>query len=106
LRCRTCHGGTAPADLPIGPSLSGIIGTRAGSQSSGVHSRALIDSGIVWTREALHHFLSDPARALPGTLMHTRVFRPGELESLLDYLVDGLPAEGRPVSHDSPGVRR
>jgi cytochrome c len=86
LRCRTCHGGTAQANLPIGPSLAGIIGTKAGTQASGVHSRALIDSGIVWDREALRRFLTDPTRALPGTLMHADAFRPGELESLLDYL--------------------
>src|SRR5689334_8393951 len=57
-RCRNCHGGTAAADYPIGPSLSGIIGTKAGTQDSGMHSRALMDSGIVWNREALRRFLS------------------------------------------------
>jgi cytochrome c2 len=85
-RCRTCHGGTVPADLPIGPSLAGIIGTKAGTQASGAHSRALIDSGIVWNRERLRRFLSDPPRALPGTLMPTGVIDPAQLESLLDYL--------------------
>ena len=84
-RCRTCHGG-ARADLPIGPSLAGIIGTKAGTQASGVHSRALIDSGIVWNRETLHRFLSDPPRALPGTYMPSGVVDPAQLESLLDYM--------------------
>jgi cytochrome c2 len=86
LRCRTCHGGTARADSPIGPSLAGIVGTRAGTQVSGVHSRALIESGIVWNRETLRRFLSDPPRALPGTLMPAGVPDPAQLESLLDYL--------------------
>ena len=86
-RCRTCHGGTR-ADLPIGPSLAGIIGTKAGTQPSGVHSRAAIDSGIVWDRESLRRFLSEPPRdpPAPGPLMRTRVEDPRELESLLDYL--------------------
>jgi len=85
-RCRTCHGGTTPADSPIGPSLAGIVGTRAGTQPSGVHSRALIDSGIVWDRESLRRFLADPRRAIPGTIMPVSVADPAELESLLDYL--------------------
>lgn len=85
-RCRTCHGGTAPADSPIGPSLAGIIGTRAATQANGIHSRALIDSGIVWDRDSLRRFLADPSRAVPGTLMPVRVADPAQLESLLDYL--------------------
>ena len=58
-RCRTCHGGTAKADSPIGPSLAGIVGTKAGTQPTGVHSRALIESGIVWDRASLRRFLAD-----------------------------------------------
>ena len=89
LRCRTCHGGTRPADSPLGPSLTGIVGTKAGSQASGVHSRALIDSGIVWDRESLRRYLADPRRAIPGTIMPVGVADPAELESLLDYLESG-----------------
>ncbi|HEY5896689.1 MAG TPA: c-type cytochrome [Burkholderiales bacterium] len=86
LRCRTCHGGTAAADSPLGPSLAGIIGTTAGTQRSGLHSRALMDSGIVWDRASLRRFLSDPPHAIPGTLMPTRVVDAAQLEPLLDYL--------------------
>ena len=86
LRCRTCHGGTARADSPIGPSLAGIVGKRAGTQASGVHSRAAMDSGIVWNRDSLRRFLSGPPYELPGTLMPGGVVPPEELESLLDYL--------------------
>ena len=86
LRCRTCHGGSAPADSPIGPSLTGIIGSKAGTQATGIHSRASIDSGIVWNRERLRRFLSSPPRELPGTLMPGGVEDPAALERLLDYL--------------------
>jgi cytochrome c2 len=47
---------------------------------------ALIDSGIVWNRERLRHFLSNPPRELPGTLMPAGVGEPAQLERLLDYL--------------------
>jgi cytochrome c len=85
-RCRNCHGGTVPADYPIGPSLAGIVGSRAGSNPTGMHSRPVMDSGIVWDRESLRRFLSNPQREIPGTLMAVRVTDPAELESLLDYL--------------------
>ena len=85
-RCRNCHGGTAPADLPIGPSLAGIVGSRAGTGASGIHSRAVMDSGIVWDRATLRRFLSNPEREIPGTLMAASVRDRAELESLLDYL--------------------
>lgn len=84
--CRTCHGGTAPADSPIAPNLAGIIGTRAGTQASGLHSRAAIESGIVWNRDSLRRFLSAPQASMPGSLMPVRMEDPRELESLLDYL--------------------
>ena len=85
-QCRTCHGGTAPADSPLGPSLVGIIGTKAGTQASGLHSRVMVESGIVWNRESLRRFLTDPRRAVPGTSMPVRVPDPEALERLLDYL--------------------
>jgi cytochrome c len=84
--CRTCHGGTASADSPIGPSLSGIMGRKAGTNVSGVHSRAAIDSGIVWDRESLRRFLSVPRREIPDSIMPVGAMDPAELERLLDYL--------------------
>ena len=52
----------------------------------GVHSRAVLDTEIVWNRDSLRRFLTDPQREIPGTLMAVRVSDPAELESLLDYL--------------------
>jgi cytochrome c len=85
-RCRTCHGGTARADLPIGPSLFGIVGSRAGTSASGIHSRPVMESGIVWDRASLRRFLSNPQREVPDALMMFRVSDPAELETLLDFL--------------------
>lgn len=84
--CRTCHGGAAPADSPLGPSLAGIVGAKAGTQPAGLHTRALTESGIVWDRESLRRFLSDPRRTAPGTTMTVGIADAGELERLLDYL--------------------
>jgi cytochrome c2 len=85
-RCQTCHGGTGPADTPLGPSLAGVIGAKAGTRPSGIHSRALEESGVVWNRDSLRRFLAAPQGTMPGTLMPVRVNDPDELESLLDYM--------------------
>jgi cytochrome c2 len=45
-----------------------------------------MDSGIVWDRDSLRRFLSNPQGEVPGTLMAARVSDPAELEDLLDYL--------------------
>ena len=84
--CRTCHGGSAPADSPIGPNLAGIIGTKAGTQPTGLHSRVMVESGIVWDRASLRRFLTDPTRTVPGTTMTVGVADAAALERLLDYL--------------------
>jgi len=84
--CQTCHGGKGVADSAIGPDLAGIIGRKAGTGDSGVHSRATFESGVVWTRSSLRRFLSDPGREMPGTIMPVQVRDPRELDDLLNYL--------------------
>jgi cytochrome c2 len=85
-RCQTCHGGTRPADSPIGPDLRGIVGRKAATQHSGVHSRAALESGVVWDRKSLRRFLAAPQDEIPGTIMPVQVTDPKELDELLDYL--------------------
>jgi len=85
-RCQTCHGGTGRADTALGPNLAGVLGRKAGSGDTGVHSRAAIDSDTVWTRSSLRRYLSEPGREMPGTLMPVRVTDGRELDDLLNYL--------------------
>jgi cytochrome c len=85
-RCQTCHGVTAEADTALGPSLKGVLGRKAGSGDSGVHSRAAIESDTVWTRSSLRRYLSEPGREMPGTLMPVRVTAGRDLDDLLNYL--------------------
>lgn len=85
--CRTCHGSpTSAPDTALGPSLVGILGRKAGTGSSGVHSRAAVESDIVWTRGSLRRYLSEPRREMPGTIMPVQVQDPKELDDLLNYL--------------------
>jgi cytochrome c2 len=85
-RCISCHEGAPPSKATLGPSLAGIVGRKAGTGTSGVHSRAMAESGIVWSRSSLKSYLADPGRAVPGTIMPVRVEDPKALEDLLNYL--------------------
>jgi cytochrome c len=85
-RCASCHEAKSPGTTTLGPSLVGIIGSKAGTGNSGVHSRAAVDSGIVWDRNSLRRFLSEPGREIPQTIMPVRVEDPKELDDLLNYL--------------------
>jgi cytochrome c2 len=64
-RCRTCHRGTAPTGSPLGFSLAGIMGSRAGIRASAMHSRIVVESPILWDRESLRRFLQPPGPRLP-----------------------------------------
>ena len=86
LRCQGCHEGTSPSAFTLGPRLNGIIGRKVGSESTGVHSRAALESDTVWTRSSLRRFLSNPQRQMPGTLMTVDVPDPKDLDNLLNYL--------------------
>jgi cytochrome c len=85
-RCQTCHGGTGKADTPLGPNLTGVLGRKAGTGSSGVHSRAALEADTVWTRSSLRRYLSAPGAEMPGTLMPVQVPDSRELDDLLNYL--------------------
>jgi len=84
-RCLGCHGGDGTAPT-LGPSLVGIIGRKAGTGESGVHSRALVDSDITWNASSLRKFLATPTKQVPGTIMPTGVPNAQEIDDLVAYL--------------------
>jgi cytochrome c len=84
-RCRGCHGDEHAAPT-LGPTLVGIIGRKAGTGETGVHSREMIESGIVWDVASLRRFLAAPTKEVPGTLMLGGVDNPQELDDVVAYL--------------------
>jgi cytochrome c len=84
-RCNGCHAETHGGST-LGPSLVGIVGRKAASGDSGVHSRALTETGITWTEASLRKYLAAPAAQVPGGNMPVVVLDPGELDDLLAYL--------------------
>jgi cytochrome c len=74
----------------IGPSLSGIMGRKAGSAPGYEYSDALQSSKIVWSPDSVGKFLADSRGFIPGNRM-ARLFPAGvagaeEREAIVGYL--------------------
>lgn len=85
--CRACHG-LAPGDpSPLGPPLHGMFGRPAASLPDFKYSRALKESGIVWTEETLDAWLARPDGFIPGNDMAFAGFRSADdRRALIAYL--------------------
>ena len=66
-QCVACHSidGTNGA----GPSLKGIVGTKAGDFPGFRFSRAMKNSTIVWDAKTLDAYIANPQTAIPGNVM-------------------------------------
>ena len=85
-RCQTCHNPEADKKT-FGPSLVGVVGRKAGSIEGFPYSDAVKNSGIVWTEAALHAWMEDNDKMLPGTRMrHIGVTDAAEQEMIIEYL--------------------
>lgn len=84
-RCLGCHGDAKTAPV-TGPSLVGIIGRKAGTGGTGVHSRTMTESGVTWNEANLRAFLAAPMKAMPGTTMPTGVPNAAQIDDIIAYL--------------------
>ena len=82
-RCSGCH--ALDRDME-GPRLAGVYGRRAAAVQSFSYSYALKKSGIVWDRETLDKWLTDPERLVPGNDMAFRLEREDERRQIIDFL--------------------
>ena len=67
-KCQACHS-VEPGQNMLGPSLSGIIGRKAGTEAGYSYSQAMKDTGIVWDTKTLDAYLADPPKIVPGNKM-------------------------------------
>jgi cytochrome c len=67
--CIACHS-LEPNKNMTGPSLSGVLGRKAGTLSSfSRYSRALKSADVIWTDQTLDTWLKDPKAFIPGNHM-------------------------------------
>jgi cytochrome c len=85
FQCRSCHS-VEPGKNGIGPTLYGIVGTKAGEVPGFTFSPALKQSGITWDRATLEQWLAGPTRMVPGTRMVIAVPDPVKRKEIIDYL--------------------
>ena len=70
--CRPCHQVGPGARNGIGPTLNGIVGSKAGVIPGFTYSEANKDAGtkgLVWTEDNLFKYLQNPAEFMPGNKM-------------------------------------
>ena len=90
-RCGACHSLDANR---IGPAHRGVFGRRAGSAPGFAYTRALKNSGLVWTPANLDLWLAAPTRLVKGTAMGFRLSSPQDRADVIAYLAS--PAASKP----------
>jgi cytochrome c len=78
--CAGCHSVDANR---VGPKHAGIVGRKAGSIKDYSYSAALKKSGLVWNRDLLVRWLTDPEQVIPGQAMG---FRLGNVQDRMDVV--------------------
>lgn len=67
-KCKACHALKA-GKKKVGPSLHGIIGRQAGSETYYKYSKAMKASGVAWTADNLDKYLKAPKKFIPKNKM-------------------------------------
>ena len=96
--CTVCHSGSlGPGNTLVikqGPTLLGVMGRKAGTSPHFNYTQALKDSGLVWDPAAVDRFLTDPAKAVPGTTMPIPLPDAAMRADLIAYLATLKVPEG------------
>ncbi len=86
-KCRTCHTLEEGGRNKIGPNLFGIFDKEAGQNPDFRYSKAMAESGMVWTEENMAKYLRSPGRTIRGTKMAFAGLRKDkEIEDLIAYM--------------------
>ncbi len=67
-KCKACHS-LKPGKKKVGPTLHGVIGSKAAGMKKFKYSKAMKGSAITWDDKTLDAFLKKPKKFLKGTKM-------------------------------------
>jgi len=82
-RCVACH---SPDANRVGPRHRGVVGRTAGTVPDFNYSKAVKNSGVMWTEETLDKWLTNPQAFIPGQRMNFKVADPADRADLIAYL--------------------
>lgn len=82
-QCADCHN---PIDHRIGPRHWGVLGRKAGSEPGYVYSNVLKRSTVIWSRETLLLWLTNPEKLIPGQVMDFSLNDAGQRADMVAYL--------------------
>ena len=82
-RCSACH---SVDDNRVGPMHLGVFGRKAGSVKSYSYSDALKKSKVVWSRDTLTAWLTNPEMLIPGQRMGYAMDNTQDREDVVAYL--------------------
>jgi cytochrome c len=66
-QCSVCH--STDGTNGVGPTLQGIVDSKAGEVPGFRFSRAMKASNIMWDDKSLDAYLVDPQKTIPGNVM-------------------------------------
>ena len=70
--CAACHNvmkGATPDSYGVVLPLHGIVGRESAQTKGFFYSKAMRESGVVWTEENLNQYMQDPKKMIPGIRM-------------------------------------
>lgn len=84
-RCATCHA-AEPGQNKIGPSLSGVVGSKAGAVPRYTFSPAMKNANVTWDDATLDKFLANPSAFIHGTKMFATLPSDSDRANVIAYL--------------------
>jgi cytochrome c len=82
-RCSACH---SVDDNRVGPMHLGVFGRKAGGVKSYRYSDALSKSKVIWSRETLTAWLTNPEALIPAQRMGYSMDNAQDREDVVAYL--------------------